>query len=95
MPVYRVFLDVVDPNGKLAKPQITTFVQDLLTSAKVEITPPMKKEGIKVIVRNQGNSANDYGSKMQDGFHLHDGTDGCYPCRSGYDDQVNDSTYTD
>lgn len=85
MTRYRVFVDVVDPQENMNGRQLFDFVNGLLDSAKVEITPEMKKKNISVSIATRDNTSN--GGITAPGWHVHDGySDGCEVCKQGYAD---------
>jgi hypothetical protein len=91
MPLQRIYLDVVDPSNKVTATQMQEFVQGVLISARVEITPELKKAGVKILVRSAENSSN---PGLGKGWHTHDGyNSGCPICRDSYADGVCDNNY--
>lgn len=87
MTVYRVFVDVKDPDNVLKGQELDGLVQGVISSAKVEITAAQKKAHVTVEACTRHNSNNT--AIMGEGWHVHDGvTNGCPICKQGFADNV-------
>lgn len=85
--VYRVFVDIKDPEGILKTTDLHSIVQGVLDSAKVEVTPALKKQHVTVEACTPDNSNN--AGINRPGWHAHDGvSQGCNVCKQGFADHV-------